>query len=177
MKQVADYQNDPNRYSQIGRATSHYLPNHDASRLKLPQPRVIGYLDTMRPVTQKAAPLDAEIEPNQMQKEAYNRALDIAEQPLAVFRLAKEQRLTDQDIGHLNVMYPELVDRIRQKIMDAMTTHVGKEKPIPYHMRMSLSKIMGSPLDSSMTQSAIAGNQAMAIAASKQQAAEQKMHR
>lgn len=168
MKQVADYQTDPEKYSQVGGATGHYMPNHDIA-LKETASNAVNYLQTIKPAIQKRAPLDPEIKPTAAQMAQYHRAVDIAQQPLTVLRLIKEGKLTPQDVQHLTALYPELHNGINQKIMDTMTDHVAKGKTVPYSIRLGLSQLMGQPLDSGMSQAGIASNQ-MAISQGRQQA-------
>ncbi len=105
------------------------------------------------------APLDPEIKPSPMQQAHFNRALDIAEQPLVVLDAIKEGTLTQQDIGHLKMLYPDLYNKFNNEMMNHVINRTTDEEPIPYRTKLALSLFMGQPLDSSMTPMSLQSSQ------------------
>lgn len=169
-KRLKDYAENPDLHANVGGQMGYYLGNHDIA-LKGAAANAVNYLNSLRPVPVKGAPLDKTVEPSGIDKSQYKRALTIAEKPLSVLALLKQGRLTDQDLTHLNNLYPGLSNRIRQDISEHMIGHVAKGKTIPYQMRVGLSALMAQPLDSSISPQSIHLNQA-ALAGSAQQNAQ-----
>lgn len=117
--------------------------------------RVVQYLGSLKPNTNPKLPLDSRRPANQVQKSAYERALDIAEQPLVVLKALKEGRITSKDIMSLKIMYPNLYNNLAQKMSEAVVDTTYKKQSISYSTRMGLSLFLGQPLDSTMTPQAI----------------------
>lgn len=155
VKKVAE--NDPDTQKDmlsIGGATSHYLPDHGAA-LAMTGARNLQYLASMRPPDKALSPLDSDPKPNSEQQAKYQRALQIAEQPLIVLNSVKRGNVTVQDIAHLKQMYPALYQRMNQKLMDDLVAAAHGEKKLPYSTKMGISSFMGQPLDSTMTPQSI----------------------
>lgn len=117
--------------------------------------RAIQYLSTLRPNTDPKAPLDAKRKPDSFAVAKYNRALDIAQQPLSVIAHIKRGTLTIQDVVTLKTIYPSLYNGLSQKIMSQVVDSKSKDKQIPYNTRLQLGLFLGQPLDSSMTPQSI----------------------
>lgn len=128
----------------------HYMPDHQVA-MGQTMGSVMSYLNSIRPGIQKAGPLDSEIQPSSFQKADYNKALDIANQPLSVLPKIKAGTITPQDIRHLSAMYPALYKSLASKLTDQMAEHLSKDEPVPYKTRMSLSMFLAQPLDSTMS--------------------------
>lgn len=170
-KRLKDFQTNPDLYSSIGGEMGHYLPNQDIA-LKGAAANAINYLNGLRPIVPKTAPLDPPLEPSEEAKSRFNRALAIAENPLSVIHLLKEKMLTSEDMGHLKALYPGLVQNLAQKVTEQMTSHVSKEKPIPYEIKFGLSTLLGQPMDSGMSPQAVAQNQSVFDQSNAQQQAQ-----
>lgn len=157
-KKLKEYQADPDLASQVGGQMGYYLSNHDIA-LKGAAANAAQYLNSLRPTENKGAPLDQNRTPSSQAKATYNRALKIAENPLHVLALMKQGRMTDEDLGHLNALYPGFAAQMKQRVAEHMISHVSKDKPIPYQLRLGLSKLTGEPLDSSLYPQNIQANQ------------------
>jgi len=153
-KQLKTAQSDPSVLMNVGGTTGHYMPDHQTVMAQTAM-TAVNYLNSLRPNVDKKGPLDSEIEPNPAQKAVFDRALDIAEQPLVVLDSIKEGTLTPQDVKSLSTMYPGLYGRLVDKINNDMVEHVSKENPISYKTRLGLSLFLGQPLDSTMTPQSI----------------------
>jgi hypothetical protein len=136
----------------------HYMPEH-AMVLNETVGRVVGYLNTLRPDTDKRAPLDSKIVPSAAQKAKYDQALTIANDPLSVIAKIPTGRISSSEILAFATMYPGLYLRTKQKLTDEMVTAVHKGKLIPYKTRLGLSLFMAEPLDSTMKPESIQATQ------------------
>lgn len=134
----------------VGGNVGHYLPDHGTAVAQIAT-NASGYLNSLRPSTDKKNPLDSDIVPSKMQKSAYNRALDIAQEPLVVLDSLKEGTLTPHDLVTFKTIYPSLYARTSQKLMNNLIETTNKGVNIPYKTRLGLSMFLGQPLDSTMT--------------------------
>jgi hypothetical protein len=157
-KQVVAMMSNPEGLMGVGGEAGYYLPEH-ATAITATAGNVVSYLASVRPNTDPQNPLDEPIEPNAVQKAKYNRALDIAEQPLIVLNDVKDGTLTLNDVQALNSMYPALYSKLKMKFMDEIVSLKQKKESMPYKMKMSLSLFLGQPLDSSLTAESILANQ------------------
>lgn len=162
------YQADPSLYSEMAPDLGHYLPNH-AIALTATTTSAISYLNSIRPTEVKASPLDPPVQPTAAQKMKFQRALEIAQQPLVVMHTLKSGQLTAEDVGHLRAMYPAFYSSLSQKVTEEMINHVSKGQTIPYGLRFGLSTLLGQPLDSSLISQNIQRNQATFAQASQQE--------
>lgn len=146
---------DPSELLKTGGHTGYYMPDHSTA-LGAVATRAVEYLNGLKPNTDKMGPLDGNRIPSAVEEDRYNRALDIAEQPLVTMNSIKEGTLTPQDVVTFKTIYPGLYNSVSQKLTDAMITHVSKDDGVPYQTSLSLSLFLGRPLDASMNQQNIA---------------------
>lgn len=157
-KRIKDLENDPSKMLAIGGESAYYLPQH-ATAMAETSGRVMQYLRSVRPSTDKKSPLDPTPVLSPVQKAAYDRALDIAEKPLMVLNDVRDGSVTSKDLVALRSMYPSLYSKISQKLTEQMISATAKEEAIPYHTKMGLSLFLGQPLDSTMTPASIMASQ------------------
>lgn len=136
----------------------YYMPNHGMA-MGATTANAVGYLNSLRPQSTKTAPLDSDIEPTHAENEKFNRALEIAQQPLTAVQHIVDNQLTSDDVTHLKTLYPSLYTRLSHKITDEMINHTSKGKEIPYDLRFGLSTFLGQALDSSFNPQEIQANQ------------------
>lgn len=110
--------------------------------------RISNYLTSLRP--QENMPKLAFDEPmeNKAQKKSYEKALDIANNPLSILNHVKDGSLTPEHIQHFNAMYPELTGHLQSKITERITEQQLDKKKPPYAVRQGLSLLLGTPLSS-----------------------------
>jgi hypothetical protein len=113
--------------------------------------RAVQYLVSQRPNTAPANPLDSRLPASPIQKAQYNRALDIAQQPLTVLKHINDGSLTPQDCTTLRTIYPNLYNQLCGKLSEGIVSATSKGIKIPYQRRLSMSMMMGQALDSTMT--------------------------
>ncbi len=148
-KQLDAMNEDKDSASNIGGGVGHYLPGH-ATAAGMMAATAQNYFNALKPKAPPSAPLDAKPPVNKFNEAKYNRALDIAQQPLLVLKHAKSGTLQAQDVQTLNTIYPSLHSQIVSKLSEQMNAHLSSGKPIPYVERRSLSMLLGVPLDSTM---------------------------
>lgn len=157
-KLLKNYQTDPIKLTETENQSGHYLPGH-ATALAQTSITAVQYLNSLRPDVPKQSPLDSKLEPSVVQKEAYDRALNIAEQPLIVLNHLKAGTMIPQDLVTLKTIYPSLYGSLQQKLMNEMMNSLSKGNQIPYRTRMGLSLFMGQPLDSTLGSQGILSSQ------------------
>lgn len=148
-KYIKTMQDQPEALLNVGGKTGHYLPSEAASMGTL-SANAVKFLTALRPNISKQSPLDSNIEVTPMQKAAYDKALNIAQQPLSVLQSIKDGTLTPQDLVALKSIYPNLYTKLSQKITDNMIDAVHKGIEIPYKTKMGISLFLGQAMDSTM---------------------------
>lgn len=151
-KLVAETNKNPDRLYAINdnNPATEYNPQFAATSA-----RAVSYLSTLRPNSVPKAPLDPRLPPSKMQQAVYNRALDIAQQPLVTMKYLKDGTLTSQDMAALKAIYPTMYSQLSQKLMTEMVKAKDSGVAIPYKTKMALSLFLGQPLDSTLTPQSI----------------------
>lgn len=155
LQKSIDYASNPNNALTIGQGLGHYLPDHATAAAAMSQ-TAVNYFKGLKPVQAKAGPLDSPAPVDKSQLARYNRQLDIAQQPLLALKYCKEGTLRPQDMQTLNVIYPGLGKKLASECFNEMTKALSTGQAVPFKQRQSLSLLIGSPLDSSLTQPALA---------------------
>lgn len=164
-KSLGHFSNPANAIN-VGGAIVHYLPGH-AQAAGAMGASAQNYLYSLKPNPQPISPLDSSPPPDKSQLATYNRALDIAQQPLMALKHAKDGTLLPQDVQTLQTIYPGLHKAIVQKLTNELIQHKSDGNQLPYHQRQSLNMLIGgAPLDSTMTPGSM---QAVIAAAGTQQ--------
>lgn len=121
--------------------------------------RISNYLNSQRPIQTAKLPFDAERK-DVAKERSYNKAIDIAIQPLSILNKIKSGTVTPEDVKHFSKMYPELKNHLDKKMTKQVLEAQLKEERPDYHVRQGMSLFLGSPLESSMTPSSIQAAQA-----------------
>lgn len=153
-KHVKAIEEQPNNALGIGEHLAHYAPEH-ATSVTATATTAANYLSSIKPTNPKQSPLDKQQPVSQMQQAAYDRALNIAEQPLVVLKHIKEGTLLPQDLITLKTIYPSLYSKLSQKITTDMVDALDRGTVIPYKTRLGLSLFLGQAMDSTLTPEAI----------------------
>lgn len=157
-RQLEDIRQEPQKMLGIAGNTGHYLPNH-ATSLAETAGRISNYLNTLKPKTDPKAPLDSKRAISDPQMAEYNNALNIAQQPLIVLSRLKDGNMTSKDVAHLKIMYPDLYNRMADKLLAEVVVRNKTGESIPYKTRLGISMFLGQPMDSTMSPMAIVGAQ------------------
>lgn len=156
--QITALSQNPEALMNVGGQTGHYAPDHQTA-IASTSANAVNYLNSLKPQTTKQNPLDSEVKVNPVKQAEYDRALDIAQQPLLALSGIKSGRVTPHDLTTLNSVYPGLYKNLQAKLQQGIIESVNQGKPIPYQTRLGLSTFLGQPLDSTMTPQAIMANQ------------------
>mgnify|MGYP003337293931 FL=1 len=155
-------QQDPTKLENASGDLAHYMPDHAISATALAA-RATQYLSSIQPNTGKEGILDKPRQPSEAEKAKYNRALEIAEQPLMILKHIQDGTITPEDIKTFSTIYPSLQKDFSQKIVNKMIESESKKINIPFKTRLGLSLFLGQPLESSVKQQNIMANQALYI--------------
>lgn len=114
--------------------------------LNVARGRVSNYLNSLRPSTDQAKlAFDAAPDTSEQEK-SYQKALDIAENPLSILGEIKKGTIEPDHIKHLNALYPEVSGLLQKKITERIVrSQLDGERP-PSSVRQGLSMFMGTPL-------------------------------
>lgn len=108
--------------------------------------RTANYLGSLRP-SAHSPKLAFDQEPDDTEKKKiYNRALDVAINPLSVLSHIKAGTITKEHVGHMTSMYPELKSVLQQKLTQKISEAQLRKERVPPHVRDGLSLFMGTPL-------------------------------
>ena len=136
------------------------LPDH-AAVLAGAKARMANYLNSVRP-QDNSPKLPFDNEPKSLEKErSYQKALDLAANPIGILNHIKSGTLTPENLNHLKSMYPEIHDHISKKLTEKIIESQQSGESPPYRTRQSMSLFLGSPLDSTMTPQAIQSIQSL----------------
>lgn len=147
---LEDLQVNPSKMLEVGGSLGHYLPEHSAD-VAAHSARAVNYLQSLKPTRSQNGPLDAMSPIDKQAESKYHRALGIAQQPLMAMYYAKEGSLQPQDVISLKTMYPGLYKSMVSKVGERLIDAKADNTEIPYKQRLSVSLLIGQPLDSTMT--------------------------
>jgi hypothetical protein len=135
-------------------AMSKALPEQ-ASMMQAARSRVSNYLSSLSPNSNPPKlPFDAAPQ-NKEQDRKYNRALDLANEPMSVLNHVKNGTLTPETLKHFVSMYPELHNHLSKEITKRISqAQLDDEKPV-YKTRLAMGLFTGVNMDSTMTPQAI----------------------
>lgn len=146
---LEDLRVSPEKMLNAGNDVGHYLPDQTNHMVMVTQ-NAVNYLNQIRPNQDRQSPLDQVPQISKMAQAKYNRALDIAISPAIVLGNIQNGMINQDDMKHLQAMYPSLYKRMNQKLVNQMIDVVDQKKPISYKTKLGLSLFMGSPLDTTM---------------------------
>lgn len=151
---IEELQQDPSKLLDVGGNLGHYMPEH-ATELAAMLSTATEYLSSIKPQPVQMASLDAVIPPDKAAQAAYDRQLDIAEQPLLIFKHIKDGTLQPQDMHTVQTIYPGLYESMVSQAGEELIDAKAKNKEIPYSQKQTLSMLLGQPLDSTQTPAAM----------------------
>jgi len=147
---LADLHMNPSKMLDIGGNLGHYMPDQAAGLGALAATST-EYLNSLKPKSPPMSPLDNPPPPDKMQTARYDRQVDIAQQPLLVLQHVKDGTLQPQDVTTLTTLYPQLKASLVKEAGAALINARSEGTEIPYRQKLSMSMLLGQPLDSTMT--------------------------
>jgi len=117
----------------------------------------VQFLNSKLPRPQSQLPLSQEWTPSRSQKQTFMNYYRTVSNPLSSLKDLKEGTLSDQTMEALQATHPELLQEMRQSIMQNIDPK--KAKKLPFGVKMSLSKFLGHPMIEGVLPSVIMSNQ------------------
>lgn len=123
--------------------------------------RISSYLSGMRP-QQDMPRLAFDDQPDtKEQTQKYEKALEIAVNPLSVMQHVQKGTVEPEHIAHLKAMYPELTGHLQQKVTERIVKDQMDGKKPKFATRQGLSLMMGTALSGEFTPQNIQAAQAV----------------
>lgn len=166
---LSEFSQNPEKMLDVAGHLGHYMPEH-AAGLSAMTATAVDYLNSIKPKPQQMAPLDEPMPPDKAEEYAYDRQLDIAQQPMLLLDNVKSGTLLPQDMHTVQTIYPGLWQSILDKANEALITAKTDGIELPYKQKQTLSMLLGQPLDSTQTPMAM---QAIMRSQGEQQAQQQ----
>lgn len=167
-KRVKEFGENPSAMLDTFQDFNHYMSDHGMA-IAAASASAVNYLNSIRPVERRESPLDDPTPPSQYEKQNYDVALSVAQQPLMILEDIKDGTLNSVKLGHLQNLYPDFYANMRFRIMNELVNVKVKGEKIPYKTRMGLSLFLGTPLDSTMKPEGIMALQPKMAQAQQQQ--------
>ncbi len=120
--------------------------------------RASNFLQSKLPPEVQGGVLNERTMPSDADISKFQRYQHIVENPLQIYDQVKNGTITPEAVETLQTVYPKLYGNIKQAITENI---MGLKNPneIPYQTKLSLSMLMGEPLDQSLKPNSIASNQ------------------
>lgn len=106
----------------------------------------IQFLNSKLPKTQGQFVFDKEFKPNKQQVYTFNKLFNVIDNPISVLGDVKKGLLTDETMLALKAVHPNLLQDMQKSVLENLDNSVK----IPYSVKISLSKFLETPLDSSL---------------------------
>lgn len=145
---------NPQQLMNVGGNIGEYLPTNAAS-IAAKTASAVTYLQGIAPHNTQNLPLDKIVQPTKQRQAAYDRQLHVAQNPLSTLNGVKTGMLKPVDVITLKTIYPELYLQMRNKATEALIDAKTNGKTIRYKQKQGLATLIGQPLESSQTPSAM----------------------
>lgn len=131
-------------------AIANALPEHNVL-LQAARGRIPTYLASLRPHDNPSKlPFD-KTTPDKERERVYNRAIDLANDPLDILNQVKKGTITSESMRHFTQLYPEVYSHLVKKMTHRISEAQIKGERPDYKTRQAMSIFMATPLDSTMT--------------------------
>lgn len=141
----------------------HVVPNISQS-LQATGTRALNYLHSQMPKASTEYVGDADYEPSKAQQRNWLDLHEIVHDPISILDHVRHGTLTNDHMDALSQVHPELLDDMRQKVMEEMDP--SKVKKLSSTTKLSLGKFLGSPVTAAQSPQAVMSNQ-MALSQSR----------
>jgi hypothetical protein len=153
-----------------------YLPKHAGAAAQVAG-NAINYLNSIKPNNAPENPLDEELPVNKVDQAKYDRALDIAQNPMRILQHANDGTLQENDVLAFKAIYPQMYNELTNKMATALINHKAMGDKIPYQKKRSLNLLLNKDgLDSTMTQQSMHNIIGSTMQAQNQTLSTQKPH-
>lgn len=149
-KKLKELAQNPEPLFDIGGKTAHYMPEH-AQSMGQTAANAVNWINEQRPKAPQMGILDSPAAIPKEVEDHYHRTLQIAEQPLVALQHLKDGTLQPSDVQTVQVLYPELYQKLSQGLVSELIEAKTNGEPLPYKMTLGLSMFLAQPLDGTMT--------------------------
>lgn len=111
----------------------------------------IAYLNSKLPPFGSELPLDEVVEPAKAEQKRWMEIYDTLNDPLSIIKATQDRTLTDEQLDAVKAVYPDIYGEIALKVQTKISEIMEKGETIPYAKRVALGKLLGLPLDATMT--------------------------
>lgn len=164
-KHIDELEEDPSKLLDVGGDLHNSFPEHGA-QIAATAATALNYFKTLKPRGQQTSPLDTPTPPDPLKENSYNRQLHVAENPSIVLQHLHGGTLLPQDVITVRTLYPKMYEAMSKQVTEGLIAHKSKGGEVPYKQRLSMSLLLGQPLDFSQTPQA---KQAIVMSAGPQQ--------
>lgn len=133
-----------------------------AQALQVTGSRALNYLHQKLPKPASEMIGDHDYEPSELEQNRWMHLHDIVDDPLSALDHVRHGTITPDHIEALTEVHPELLDDMRQKVMEHMEP--TKVRSLSSSTKMALGTFLGSPISESMNPETILGNQVALMA-------------
>jgi hypothetical protein len=135
----------------------HTVVPNIAQALQTTGARALNYLNTKMPKPINELIGDQEFEPTKSQQRQWLSSHDIVDDPISALDHVRHGTLTSDHMDALTQVHPELLNEMRQKVMEQMEPN--KVKNLPMSTKLALGTFLGSPVTESSLPQAVMANQ------------------
>lgn len=135
----------------------HHIVPGISQALQVTGSRALNYLHDKMPKPVNEMVGDAEYEPSKTHQREWLHLHDIVDDPVSVLDHVRHGTLTSEHMDALSQVHPELLDQMRQQVMENMDPN--KVKKLPSTTKIALGTFLGSPITESVSPQAILANQ------------------
>lgn len=160
--QIRELANNPNLNATAevftkGTHGLHEIAPNISQSLQTTGGRALQYLNAKLPKPVSELIGDQEHEPSKTEKREWMGAHDLVNDPISVLDHVRHGTLTPHHMEALTQVHPELLDEMRQKVMEHMEP--SKVKKLPSTTKSALGLFLGSPVSEAHTTQSIMMNQ------------------
>lgn len=167
-KQFAQFSADPNKLAEhLGDATQKLYDAAPSTgqALQMTTAKAINFLQSKLPTKPNSDQFNDAYEPSDTEMSKFERYLNVVEKPTIALEQVKDRTIGPETIEALSVVYPKLLDQMRQAVQLEASKANAKE-PLPYQLKMAISQFLGVPLAQSLNFQNVMNNQMAFQAAS-----------
>ncbi len=139
-------------------AVAQFAPK-TAAGMQSAMARATQFLQSKLPQTAPTKPLSPSYKPSDADLSKWHSYFNAVENPTAALYSVAHGTLIPETMETLSVVYPKMLNDMRQSVMGKMTESISKKKVIPYKTKLSLSLFMGEDLVESLNPVSMIGNQ------------------
>jgi hypothetical protein len=145
---------DPSQLLDLGGTLGNALPDH-AAALAAKAATVAQHFKAIKPMPHQMDPMAAPIPPSQGKEMAYDRQLEVAETPTLLYQGVKDGTISPEDISTVQSIYPKLFEKMKNQATETLIDAKTRGDELSYKHKIGLGRLLGQPLDYSMTPQAM----------------------